>query len=126
MKDTTHSQDDEARGGDAPQAEERTTAEQRQRIQAWFAGRLTENWFEGPATVVVDDDEIFVSGQLPAVTLPRVLTPISRRPRSRPVSVGSGRNPDPAHAHRRRGAVVLRPACLVGASCGSTSYSSPR
>jgi hypothetical protein len=44
------------RRGRPRQAEERTTAEQRQRIQAWFAGRLTENWFEGPATVVVDDE----------------------------------------------------------------------
>ncbi|MFG1782330.1 hypothetical protein ACGFIU_07810 [Rhodococcus oryzae] len=32
----------------------------------WFAGRLPEDWFTGPATVVVDREEIVVTGELPA------------------------------------------------------------
>lgn len=31
---------------------------------AWFAGRLPQEWFEGPATVKIDKDEILVSGRL--------------------------------------------------------------
>jgi hypothetical protein len=53
----------------ATQAEQRTTAEQRQQIQAWFAGRLPDDWFEEPADVVVDSDEVVVTGTLPGVTL---------------------------------------------------------
>jgi hypothetical protein len=49
--------------------DERTTGEQRQRIGAWFAGRLPEGWFTGPAAVEVDQDEILVVGELPAVGL---------------------------------------------------------
>jgi hypothetical protein len=51
------------------QAEQRTTTEQRQQIQAWFAGRLPEGWFDGAAEVTVDSDEILVTGTLPAVAL---------------------------------------------------------
>ena len=50
--------------------DERTTAEQRQRIRAWFAGRLPDGWFEGPPEVEVDEDEILVTGGLPPVELP--------------------------------------------------------
>lgn len=49
--------------------DERTTAEQRQRIRAWFAGRLPEDWFTGPASVEIDQDEILVVGELPPVGL---------------------------------------------------------
>jgi len=49
---------------------ERTTNEQRQQVRAWFAGRLPSEWFTGPPTVEVDDDEILVVGQLPRVDLP--------------------------------------------------------
>jgi hypothetical protein len=49
---------------------ERTTAEQRQRIEAWFSGRLPDDWFTGPATVVTDDEEILVVGKLSDVTMP--------------------------------------------------------
>lgn len=31
----------------------------------WFAGRLPEKWFDGPADVTVDRDEIVVVGNLP-------------------------------------------------------------
>jgi hypothetical protein len=35
-------------------------------IQAWFAGRLPDEWFAEPAEVVVDREEISVVGTLPA------------------------------------------------------------
>jgi hypothetical protein len=54
----------------ASQAEQRTTPEQRRQIQAWFAGRLPGEWFEGSAEVAVDGDEILVTGTLPGVALP--------------------------------------------------------
>jgi hypothetical protein len=38
-------------------------------VQAWFAGRLPEDWFSEAATVEVDDDEILIVGTLPAATL---------------------------------------------------------
>ncbi|AWK74414.1 MULTISPECIES: hypothetical protein [Rhodococcus] len=33
----------------------------------WFAGRLPDDWFTGPATVEVDREEIVVVGELPPV-----------------------------------------------------------
>jgi len=57
------------RGRQRPWAEERTSTEQRQRIRAWFAGRLPDGWFTGPAEVTVDDDEILVVGTLAPVEL---------------------------------------------------------
>lgn len=33
----------------------------------WFAGRLPEEWFTGPATIEVDREEIVVIGELPSV-----------------------------------------------------------
>ena len=35
-------------------------------IQAWFAGRLPDEWFAEPAEVIVDREEITVVGALPA------------------------------------------------------------
>ena len=35
-------------------------------IRGWFAGRLPDGWFTGPAEVVVDREEISVVGTLPA------------------------------------------------------------
>ena len=35
-------------------------------IQAWFAGRLPDEWFTGPAEVNVDREEITIVGTLPA------------------------------------------------------------
>jgi hypothetical protein len=55
-----------ARFGMGPQ---RTTAEQRQQIKAWFAGRLPDGWFKTPAEVTVDDDEILIVGVLPDLEL---------------------------------------------------------
>ena len=35
-------------------------------VEGWFAGRLPDDWFEGPPTVTVDRDEIVVVGRIPA------------------------------------------------------------
>jgi hypothetical protein len=35
-------------------------------LQAWFAGRLPDEWFTEPAEVVVDREEITIVGTLPA------------------------------------------------------------
>jgi len=35
-------------------------------VQAWFAGRLPDDWFTEPAEVIVDREEITVVGTLPA------------------------------------------------------------
>lgn len=49
--------------------EQRTTAEQRQQIKAWFTGRLPDGWYEGAPQVTVDDEEILVVGTLPDLAL---------------------------------------------------------
>jgi hypothetical protein len=41
-------------------------------IQAWFAGRLPDEWFTEPAEVIVDREEITVVGTLPAPEAVRV------------------------------------------------------
>jgi hypothetical protein len=45
-------------------------AEQRQRIRAWFLGRVPEEWSSSPLEVEADDDEILALVTLPAVELP--------------------------------------------------------
>lgn len=35
-------------------------------VEGWFAGRLPDDWFEGPPTVTVDREEIVVVGRIPA------------------------------------------------------------
>ena len=35
-------------------------------IESWFAGRLPDGWFEGPAEISTDRDEILVVGRIPA------------------------------------------------------------
>lgn len=35
-------------------------------LRGWFTGRLPEGWFEGPAEVTVDREEVLVVGRLPA------------------------------------------------------------
>jgi hypothetical protein len=57
------------RGGRFGGREQRTTAEQRQQIKAWFAGRLPDGWYTAPAEVTVDDDEILIVGTLPGLEL---------------------------------------------------------
>jgi hypothetical protein len=55
-------------------SDERTTSEQRQKITAWFKGRVPEAWFVEPVEVLVDDDEILVMGTLAPVELPESAT----------------------------------------------------
>ena len=38
-------------------------------LQGWFAGRLPDGWFTGPATITVDADEILVVGPLADVEI---------------------------------------------------------
>jgi hypothetical protein len=57
------------RGARFGMREQRTTAEQRQQIKAWFTGRLPDGWFKVPAEVTVDDDEILIVGTLPDLEL---------------------------------------------------------
>jgi len=38
-------------------------------VAAWFAGRIPDGWFDGPATLQVDPDELQVVGTLPAPAL---------------------------------------------------------
>ncbi len=66
------------RGRPRQWAGERTTAEQRQRIRAWFAGRLPDEWFVEAASVEVDDDEILVVGTVAPVTLGEEVAPDER------------------------------------------------
>jgi hypothetical protein len=54
------------RGGQNPP----TSPEQERLIGAWFAGRIPDGWFQGPATIEVDLDEVQVVGTLPAPDLP--------------------------------------------------------
>ena len=35
-------------------------------VAGWFAGRLPDEWFDGPPEVVVDREEVLVVGTLPA------------------------------------------------------------
>jgi hypothetical protein len=57
------------RGFGGPSEEQRTTAERRQQIRGWFAGRLPEDWFQGAPEVTVDDDEILIVGTLATPSL---------------------------------------------------------
>lgn len=41
-------------------------AEPAEKLSGWFAGRLPDDWFTGPADVTVDREEITVTGRLPA------------------------------------------------------------
>ncbi|MFF4042399.1 hypothetical protein [Streptomyces sp. NPDC001816] len=45
------------------------TAEQRERLRGWFAGRLPEDLFESLVEVTVDREEITVIGRIPAPRL---------------------------------------------------------
>ena len=40
-----------------------------ERLRGWFAGRLPQDWFDGPVELTVDREEITVVGRLPAPTL---------------------------------------------------------
>lgn len=44
--------------------------EQERLIAAWFAGRIPQDWFEGPARIEIDPDEVQVMGTLAPPQLP--------------------------------------------------------
>lgn len=44
--------------------------EQERLIAAWFAGRIPQDWFEGPARIETDPDEVQVMGTLAPPQLP--------------------------------------------------------
>lgn len=44
--------------------------EQERLIGAWFAGRIPQGWFEGPARIEIDPDEVQVVGTLAPPQLP--------------------------------------------------------
>jgi hypothetical protein len=60
-----HSHDSSGRR--APANEDRPSAEG---LAGWLAGRLPDDWFEGPPTVTVDRDEILVVGRIAAPAVP--------------------------------------------------------
>jgi hypothetical protein len=47
----------------------RTSAEAIEKLRGWFAGRLPQDWFEGPPEVVLDREEITIIGRIPAPTV---------------------------------------------------------
>jgi hypothetical protein len=47
----------------------RTSAEAIEKLRGWFAGRLPQDWFEGPPEVLLDREEITVIGRIPAPSL---------------------------------------------------------
>ena len=46
------------------------TASFREEVQGWFAGRIPDGWFQAPAEVTVDGDEILVVGTLDEPDVP--------------------------------------------------------
>ena len=46
------------------------TASIREEVQGWFAGRIPDGWFQAPAEVTVDGDEILVVGALDEPDVP--------------------------------------------------------
>src|SRR5581483_2611763 len=56
-----------------------TSPEQERLIGAWFAGRIPDQWFEGPPTIEIDGDEILVVGTLAAPELAEGATDDERR-----------------------------------------------
>ena len=101
---------------------DRTTAEQRQQIAAWFTGRLPEEWFSGAPTVEVDDDEIVVTGQLPPVELGAGATDADRVV-AEEARIGGFR--EDTREYRMRIAEeaqhVFRRVVSWGATCGDTT-----
>lgn len=111
------------RGRPRQATEQRTTGEQRQRIRAWFAGRLPEEWVVGPAGVQVDDDEIVVTVVLPPVALPTDVSP-EERDTAEAARIGGFRE----DTRERRMQVAAEAQALFGrvvswgASCGPATH----
>jgi len=54
------------------------TTQASETVAAWFAGRLPDDWFTGPADVSVDRDEIIIVGSLPSPKLDEGATDADR------------------------------------------------
>ena len=55
------------RGGGGPRGRrEEAEVPSAEGIEGWFAGRLPDDWFEGPPEVTVDRDEVLVVGRVAA------------------------------------------------------------
>lgn len=51
------------------------TSDAKAHLDAWFAGRLPDDWFAGPPEITADRDEIIVVGTLPEPELAADVTP---------------------------------------------------
>jgi hypothetical protein len=47
----------------------KASSEAIEKLRGWFAGRLPQDWFEGPPEVVLDREEITIIGRIPAPTV---------------------------------------------------------
>jgi hypothetical protein len=118
-----HDERHEFRAARRGRGRDRTTAEQRQQIAAWFAGRLPGDWFSSAPTVTADDDEIVVVGSLEAVTLGDDATDAERET-AESARIGGFR--EDTRLHRIRVADEAQEAfgrtVSWGASCGGTTH----
>ena len=69
-------------------------------LEGWFAGRLPDDWFSGPASVTADREEILVVGTLAeqccgawTPALGQASAPLPLTDREREVRAGSKRSP---------------------------------
>jgi hypothetical protein len=70
-RETSHAPGTGRRGGRRRSgAAQPSGPEQERLIAAWLAGRIPEDWFEGPVTIEIDQDEVQVVGSLPSPQLP--------------------------------------------------------
>jgi len=95
--------------------------EQEKLINAWFAGRIPDGWFEGPVSIEADPDELQVVGTLAAPQLPEGAS--EEEVRVAEQARISGFREDSRHA-RMRVAEEAQPAFLRtvswGAACGGS------
>jgi hypothetical protein len=54
------------------------TAERRERVEGWFAGRLPSEWLTGPAEIGIDREEFVVRLPIPDVELPADASEVTR------------------------------------------------
>jgi hypothetical protein len=103
------------------QAPEPTTPALRREVAAWFTGRLSDDWFNSPLDVQVDDDEILIVGTLPQVELE---ADSSQQEQSTAEAARISRFREETRAARMRianeGQVTYGRTVSWGARCGST------
>jgi hypothetical protein len=110
-----------------PRGRRRTTTppsgpEQEKLIEAWFAGRVPEGWFEGPPSVTIDSDEIQIVGTLAPPRVPEGAGEDEQRVAEQ-ARIGGFR--EESRAQRMRIADEAQPAfrrtVSWGADCGESS-----